>query len=66
MSRKAFCPHCGRQDAPTEQDIIERHRRRDWDRETSPANEICLGGGLAIGERCRHLEPNDRCFSEAP
>jgi hypothetical protein len=67
MSQTAFCPHCGKPDAPTWVNegvrVIDRHRRLDWNPKTSPGNEICLGGGLAVGERCGHLVPNDLCFS---
>jgi hypothetical protein len=48
----AACPHCGKPDAPTDEGVIDRHRRADADAYNAPANEICYGGGLAVGEAC--------------
>lgn len=63
-----FCWHCGRKDAPlTDDGYLERHRRADWDKSSSPGNELCNGGAwggghLRPGEPCNHgLVPNEHC-----
>lgn len=54
-----LCRHCGRQDAPVNEDgFIDRHRRADYRRGIDRANELCyssLGGNnLRPGQPCTH------------
>jgi hypothetical protein len=51
----AYCPHCGRDDAPTDQGHLERHRRADWDPDgDGPGNIICFAELQPVGKPCSH------------
>lgn len=63
----AFCPHCGKPDAPTRIDegveILERHRRLDWVINVNAGNEICAGERTPVGGQCCYGTALPMCWT---
>lgn len=65
-STTGLCCHCGRPDAPLDDEgYLDRHRRADWSPHTSRGNELCAGDGRP-GQPCEHLVPMPGCRSGQP
>jgi len=64
--RVGLCSHCGKPDAPVDQEgYIDRHYRADHRRDVDPSNEICASSVMTSrpGKPCQHLIPDPNCRS---